>query len=85
MFMSHRLTPALVFLFLLYCVGQAGTGFEAIVDLQLVHRILGAAQVPGSLAYSSCGFTNRVPDDLPRMRVLPDYFCPAEERSEYLC
>jgi len=71
--MSHRLTSALVFLFLTVCVGQAGTGFEAIVDLQLVHRILGTAQVAGSLAYSSCGFKHRIPDDLPRMRVLPDY------------
>src|SRR5450432_4513882 len=75
-FMSHRLTAALVFLFLTVCVGQAGTGFEAIVDLQLVHRSLGKAQVRGSLAYSSCGFNNRVPDDLPRMRVLPDYSGP---------
>ena len=79
---SHRLTAAFVFLFLTVCVGQAGTGFEAIVDLQLVHRILGTAQVPGSLAYSSCGFNNRVPDDLPRMRVLPDYSGPPKNVLE---
>jgi hypothetical protein len=76
---SYRITAASVFLFLTVCVGQAGGGFEAVVDLQLIHRILDAAQVPGSLAYSSCGFRKRVPDDLPPMRVLPDYSGPPKE------
>lgn len=74
----HRLTVASVFLFLTVCVGQAGAGFDAVVNLQLVHRILDTAQVPGSLAYSSCGFRKRVPDDLPPMRVLDDYSGPPE-------
>jgi hypothetical protein len=76
---SYRITAVSVFLFLTVCVGQAGGGFEAVVDLQLIHRILDAAQVPGSLAYSSCGFRKRVPDDLPPMRVLPDYSGPPKE------
>jgi hypothetical protein len=78
---SYRLTAASAFLLLTVCVGQAGSGVEAVIDLQLVHRILGSAQVPGSLAYSSCGFRKRAPapDDLPAMRVLPDYSGPPKE------
>ncbi|HLZ39832.1 MAG TPA: hypothetical protein VKQ11_02660 [Candidatus Sulfotelmatobacter sp.] len=76
---SYRLTAAAVFLFLTVCASQAGDGFEAVVDLQLIHRILDSARVPGSLAYSSCGFRKRVPDDLPPMRVLHDYSGPPRE------
>ena len=70
---SYRLTAASVFVFLTVCVGQAGGGLEAVMNLQLIHRILGTAQVPGSLAYSSCGFRKQAPNSLPPMRVLPDY------------
>ena len=62
---SYRLTAASVFVFLAVCVGQAGGGLEAVTHLQLIHRVLDTSQVQGSLAYSSCGFHKRSPDDPP--------------------
>lgn len=69
---SCRMTVASVFVLLTVCVGQAGKGHDAIPQLFQIGRVLHAAQVSGALAYSSCGFHKRVPDDLPPMRVLAD-------------
>jgi hypothetical protein len=76
---SYRLTAASVFLFLTVCVGQTGGVGDSVIDLLQIDRILRAAHVSGSLAYSSCGFHKRVPDAVPPMRVLPDYSGPPKE------
>ena len=70
---SCRLTAAFVLLFVAVSVGQAGKGVEAVVGLQQITNVLRGAGVSGSLAYSSCGFNKRVPDDLPPMLVAPRY------------
>jgi hypothetical protein len=70
---SHRLTVASVFVFLTACVGQTGGVGHSVIDLLQIDRVLRAAHVSGSLAYSSCGFHKTVPDAVPPMRVLPDY------------
>jgi len=68
---SCRMTIASVFVLLTVCVGQAGKG--TVPELFQIGRVLRAAHVSGALAYSSCGFHKRVPDDLPPMRVLEHY------------
>ena len=75
---SFRLTAASVFLVVTVCVGQAGGGFEAVVNMQRIHRILEAGHVSGSLAYSGCGFDKRVPPDLPPLAALDESGEPKE-------
>jgi hypothetical protein len=59
--------------------GQAGKGDDAVPELFRIGRVLRAAHVLGALAYSSCSFHRRVPDDLPLMRVLAHYSGPPVE------
>jgi hypothetical protein len=76
---SCRMTIASVFVLLAVCVGQAGKGDDALLELLQIGRVLRAAHVSGALAYSSCSFHKRVPDDLPPMRVLAHYSGPPVE------
>jgi hypothetical protein len=73
---SYRLTVTSVFVFLTACVGQARAGGDSVIELLQIDRVLRAAHVSGSLAYSSCGCHKRVPDSPPPMLILQDYSGP---------
>jgi len=77
---SNRLRTALAIVFLITCSDQAGKGDDRtpVAGLNLIHRILQSANVPGSLAYSGCGFDKRVPPDLPPFGVLDESGTPEE-------
>jgi hypothetical protein len=73
-----RVTVALVFLTV--CIGQVGTSHDTDpgAGLWLIHRILLAGQVSGSLSYSGCGFDKHVPPNLPPFGVLEESGPPEE-------
>jgi len=77
---SYRLTAAFVGLFLTTCTVQMGSSDDRtpIPGLSLIHRILQAGHVSGSLAYSGCGFDKRVPPDLPPFGVVNESGPPKE-------
>ena len=77
---SSRLRAAFAVVFLIVCAAQAGKGDDRspIPGLFLIHRILQAGHVSGSLAYSGCGFDKRSPPDLPPLGVLDESGTPKE-------
>ncbi|MFY9792902.1 MAG: hypothetical protein WAJ99_17100 [Candidatus Sulfotelmatobacter sp.] len=76
---SCTLTVASILVYLTTCLGQTGETGNPWVGLIQIDNVLRAAQVSGSLVYSSCGFHKTVPDALPPMRFLSDYSGPPKK------
>lgn len=62
-----------VFVFASVSSGQIARSDNPWTALFQIDRVLRGADVSGSLAYRSCGFHTKLPDDLPPLRSLANY------------